>query len=112
MRAILFLIGCMGTRFFLTWLAATQKNLLRPLGIFAALVSTGFLFIYLTGLRKSGPETFGEPIWWNDLRPIHAFNYGLFALLALHDNHDAWKVLFIDTLLGLSAWTLKQLKYL
>ena len=78
----------------------------------AAMIAIGFMVIYLTGLRKSGPETFGEPIWWDDLRPIHAFNYGLFALLALHDNPEAWKVLFIDTIIGLTAWSLKKLKYL
>lgn len=106
MRTFLFLFGCIGTRLLLTWLAATQEQLLKPLGIFAAIVSIGFLTIYTFGLRKSGPETFGEQIWWNDLRPLHGFNYGLFAWLALNGDpgHHAWKVLLIDTMIGLGAW--------
>ena len=58
------------------------------------------------GWRKTGVEVGGESIWWNDLRPVHAFMYGLFALLALNGvKEHAWKVLLLDTIIGLLAFT-------
>lgn len=95
----------MGTRFSLTWVAYRFPAMLPLLGVFAACVSIGFMVIYLKGWRKTGVETGGQPIWWNDLRPFHAFMYGLFAVLAFMGVKDhAWKVLFLDTIIGLLAF--------
>jgi len=104
-RALLFLIGCMGARYSLTWVAYRFPELLPWLALFAACVSVGFTLIYLNGWRKTGIETGGQPIWWNNLRPFHAFMYGLFAVLAFKGvKQHAWKVLFIDTTVGLLAF--------
>ena len=35
--------------------------------------------IELGDYRKTGKEVFGSKIWWNDLRPVHASLYILFA---------------------------------
>ena len=34
--------------------------------------AAGLFLLYLTGMRQSGPETLGEPIYWNYVRPYHA----------------------------------------
>ena len=67
----------------------------------ALLPATGFLYIYLGGIRKTGGETFGQKIWWDKLRPIHAFMFYLFAYLAITKNKKAYLVLFTDAMLGL-----------
>jgi hypothetical protein len=103
-RAALFLIGCMGARLFLTYLAKTNTKALPILGALAIPPAVGIAIIFLFGLRKTGKETLGNPIWWNDLRPVHACLWGIFAYLAIHKNKHAWKVLLFDTLLGLVAW--------
>jgi hypothetical protein len=104
-RILLFLFGCMGARFSLTWVAYRFPEMLPILGLFALCVSIGFTVIYLKGWRKTGIETGGQPIWWNDLRPFHAFMYGLFALLALSGvKEHAWKILLLDTIIGFLAF--------
>lgn len=103
-----FLIGCIGSRLLLTYLAYSRPELLPYLGVLALAISVGFALIYINGWRKTGIETGGKPIWWNHLRPFHAFTYGLFALLAFQGVHEhAWKVLLLDTLIGFLAFAAK-----
>ena len=105
---LLFLVGCMGSRLSLSWIAYRFPELLPWLGLFALFVSAGFTMIYINGWRKTGIETNGQPIWWNELRPFHAFMYGLFALMAFKGmKENAWKVLLIDTVIGFLAKYLK-----
>ena len=107
-RTALFLFGCMGTRFALTFLAKTQPAILRPLGIAALVISIGFMTIWAFGLRKIGPEA-GGPVWWDNLRPVHSLLWALIAVFALYGDKNTWKILLADTLFGLSAWSLKRL---
>jgi hypothetical protein len=108
-RFLLFLIGCIGTRASLVYISKNYsknnkvKNLLL---IFSLLVSTGFLVIYFKGLRKTGTETFGANIWWNQLRPLHAFLYLLFAISLYKEYEFAWIFLLLDVIIGLLAFTL------
>ena len=60
--------------------------------------------IFLTGSRKTGAEVFGDKIWWNNLRPIHAILYTLFAYNAINKNRKAWIYLFIDVIIGLISF--------
>lgn len=104
-RTMLFLFGCMGTRLAVTWLAWRANDpRLYAMGLVALAISAGFFVIWATGIRPTGPETFGERIWWNDLRPVHGALWGLFAWMALHGNSDAWKVLLLDVSIGFAAW--------
>ena len=80
------------------------------LGYLALLMSTGFIYIFLTGSRKTGAEVFGAKIWWNDLRPIHALLYGLFAYNAIIGNQCAWKYLLFDVLFGLFSFLIFHFK--
>jgi hypothetical protein len=105
-RLALFLIGCIGTRLALVSFAHyASPSHLRYMGYAALLPAFGFLYFYLTGTRKTGPEVFGEAIWWNDLRPVHSALYALFASMAIYGNSNAFWVLFADVLFGLGAFT-------
>ena len=104
-RFLLFLIGCIGTRAIFVLIA---KNIgikyLPYLGYIALAPAIGFMYIYLTGSRKTGAEVFGEKIWWNDLRPLHSLLYFLFAYNAIMGNQNAWTYLLADVLIGLISF--------
>jgi hypothetical protein len=110
-RFLLFLIGCIGTRFAFVLLA---KNIglqyLPYLGYLALLSAIGFMYIYLTGSRQTGVEVFGEKIWWNDLRPLHSLLYFLFAYNAIIGNKQAWIYLLVDVLIGLMSFLVYHFK--
>ena len=104
-RLLLFLIGCIGLRTALVFIAKYgDKNMVFLLACVALMISLGFFTIYFTGIRKTGAETFGDKIWWNDLRPVHGFLYLLFALLAFQQKSYAWVVLAFDVIIGLTAF--------
>ena len=104
-RTLLFLFGCMGTRLSLVWIAYKFPELLRLLGFTALIPAIGFMYIYMNGLRKTGPEVFGGRIWWNYLRPLHSFLWFVFAYMAINNMYDdAWKVLLLDVSIGFTAW--------
>ena len=104
-RAALFLIGCIGTRAALAYIAAIASSSFLPiLGAIALIPAIGFVLIYKFDLRKTGAEVFGEKIWWNDLRPVHAAIYGAFAVAALAGWRRAWVFLAADVVLGLGAF--------
>ena len=110
-RFLLFLIGCIGVRSILVLLAknASVYNL-KILGYLALLPAIGFIYIYLTGSRQTGAEVFGEKIWWNSLRPIHATLYLLFAYNAINGVKSAWIYLLIDVILGLISFLVHHYK--
>ena len=104
-RVALFLIGCIGLRSALVWLAyACDPAYLPLMGALALIPAAGFMTIYFGGLRKTGAEVFGERIWWNDLRPLHGILYALFALMALNRDRRAWLVLLVDVVVGFAAF--------
>lgn len=104
-RFLLFLIGCIGLRSLIVYIAKNINiELLKYMGYLLLLPAFGFLYIYLTGIRKTGGEVFGDKIWWNNLRPIHGLLYLLFSYNAINGNKTAWIYLFIDVLLGLTSF--------
>lgn len=104
-RFLLFLIGCMGTRLFFVYVAKNiESKYLHYLGYLALIPAIGFTYIFFTGSRQTGGETFGQPIWWNYLRPIHAALYYVFAYMAIHKNTSAWVVLLLDVVIGLVSF--------
>ena len=104
-RFILFLIGCIGSRLLLVYIAKNINiKLLKYMGYLLLLPAFGFFYIYLTGIRKTGIEVFGNKIWWNQLRPIHGLLYLLFSYNAINGNKTAWTYLLIDVLLGLISF--------
>ena len=74
-------------------------------GWLALVPAIGFAVIWGFGLRNSGDEVFGERIWWDVLRPIHALIWGSFAAAAIGGRQWAWQILLADVVFGLGAWT-------
>lgn len=104
-RLLLFLIGCIGLRSVLVYLAKTlQPDLLVLMGWLALIPAIGFMLIYLYDLRETGPEVYGEKIWWNDLRPVHAALYTLFAVSAINKQSYSWTFLLADVTVGLVSF--------
>ena len=104
-RTLMFLIGCVGVRSLFVIVAKTVNvNYLPLLGYLALLPCIGFIYIYLTGARKTGAEVFGEKIWWNNLRPLHSALYFTFAYNAINGNKMAWLYLAIDVSIGLISF--------
>jgi hypothetical protein len=104
-RFLLFLFGCIGTRSLFVYLAKNANTVfLRYMGYLAILPAIGFFYLFLTGSRKTGPEVFGDKIWWNNLRPIHGIMYALFAYHAINGNDYAWVYLLIDVIIGLASF--------
>jgi len=109
-RFLLFLIGCMGSRLLLVYIAKNiNSTWLKYMGYLALLPAIGFMYIYLSGARKTGPEVFGDKIWWNNLRPIHSLLYILFSYNAINGNKNSWIYLFIDVLIGLISFLVHHL---
>lgn len=98
-----FLFGCIPAR---TGLAALPLILPEPylkvLAIIAAIISTGFLTIYMFGWRKQGIETRGKPIYWNYIRPIHSLVYAGIAYVLWNGNRKgATALLLVDIVIGI-----------
>lgn len=104
-RFLLFLVGCIGTRSLLVYLAKNANSTyLMYMGYLALLPAISFFYIFLTDSRKTGAEVFGDKIWWNNLRPIHGLLYFLFAYNAIIGNTFAWIYLLIDVVIGLVSF--------
>ena len=106
MNSLWFLVGCLGSRSLLVYLAAVAPAFwLRVMAVGGALIAAGFTVIHVGGLRKTGLETGGAPIWWDMLRPVHALLYGLFAYCAWTGNRAlAWRILLADVIIGFSSY--------
>ena len=104
-RFFMFLIGCIGTRALFAILAKNINIQYLPiLGWIALIPALGFLYIYVTGSRKTGIEVGGDKIWWNCLRPVHSLLYFLFAYNAITKNTNSWTFLALDVFIGLVAF--------
>jgi len=103
----LFLGLCIPIRCWFVYLAkegttVTQLRLMAWLSIIPAI---GFVYYWWTGTRKTGLEVFGNRIWWNNIRPIHAALYAGFAWAVLVQNNRslAWKLLATDVGVGVAS---------
>ena len=104
-QMLLFLIGCIGTRLLFVYVAKNSSvQVLKYLGYLALLPAIGFMYIFLTGSRKTGKGVFGEKIWWSNMRPIHSLIYFIFAYNAIQGNKQSWVYLMADVTIGLIAW--------
>jgi|APFre7841882793_1041355.scaffolds.fasta_scaffold10652_3 hypothetical protein len=104
-RFLLFLFGCIPTRLAIMYIAKIIPIQYLPiLGYIALIPAIGFIYLFFTGTRTSGPETFGDKIWWNNLRPIHAIFYLLFAYNAINKISSSWIYLLYDVIFGLLSF--------
>lgn len=81
-----------------------SKTLLQSMGVIALVPAVGFALIWAFGLRKTGMEVGGNIIWWDFLRPIHAFMYLSFAVFAIRGSQYAYINLIIDVVIGIFAF--------
>ena len=104
-RFLLFLGGCIPSRLLLVGLAKYMPLVYLPyLGYMTLVMGLGFLYLYFTGERKVGAETFGHPIWWRNYRIIHGIFYLVFSYYAIHKYANAYLFLLYDTLIGLGLF--------
>lgn len=91
---------CVPARLGLVWWAWKHPG--RVLSALLGVASVGIYMIYRNGWRQVGWETQGEPIWWNDVRPMHAFLWGLAAVLGWSERYRRWMAvpLLIDVVAG------------
>ncbi len=103
-RFLLFICGCILIRSLFVIIAKKYIDFLPIMGSIAILPAIGFFYIYFTNSRQIGNEVFGDTIWWNNLRPIHGLLYAIFAYLAYYKNPNAWMILLLDVIIGLSSF--------
>ena len=106
MNKAVFLFGCIGVRLMLSFLVKISPVDNLPFySVISILPALGFISIYLLNLRRNGNlGGTGSRIWWNKVRPIHGVMYLLFTIYAFKKEVFAWKILFIDAILGLIFW--------
>ena len=105
---LMFLIGCIGVRSLFVIIAKyINAKYLKYLGYLALLPATGFMYIYLKGVRNN-LGAFGEKIWWNNLRPVHSILYFLFAYNAIKGNKNSWIYLLADVLVSLISFLIQH----
>lgn len=107
--SLLFLLVCIPVRLLLAY--GVQYGVTNKWIAAAALLvpAIGFLTIYFKGLRQHPTETFGcnqGAVWWNDLRPVHGLLYATAAVLVLKESEFAHYPLYLDVLIGITAFVL------
>lgn len=101
-RLLFFLGGCIPARLLLTAAAKYSPVYYLPyLGLITLGIAIGFLYLFFTGKRRTGPETQGAPIWWMKFRLFHGLMYLLFSVMAFKRLRNAYLVLLVDTFVGL-----------
>jgi hypothetical protein len=84
--------------------AYASVSTLHIMGILALIPVLDWLYIMLIGERDMGPEVFGGRIWWQNLRPVHTLLWAGFAYRAIRGFTSAYRLLAIDTFIGLGAF--------
>lgn len=101
---LLFLFGCIPARLLIALIAKlASKAWLRILGFIAVIPAIGLLYFAISGTRNK-VGAFGEVVWWNLLRPIHALLYLVFAYEAVNGNRNAYLYLLADVLISLTSF--------
>ena len=110
-RIILFLVGCMGSRLLLSYIAKNTKTKYLPyLGIITLIPVVGWSRIIFFKPRNTGVEVFGGVIWWQKIRPIHLMLYGIFSISAFFKK-NYYQLLFLDTFIGFLAFAAYHLNF-
>lgn len=106
-RQLLFLLGCLGVRSGLAFLAyKTPEKYLYWFGILGLVLAIGFLRAIIVN-RKHGPEMLGnDPIWWGKWRYFHLVLWLSVSIVAFSKKKWVWVLLAVDVVVGLLAFTL------
>ena len=99
---VLFAFACIPSRILIALWAKDNQPKWAP--IVAIITALAFFRLWLNpSLRATGLETFGQPIWWNQMRIVHAALWMAFALAALMGKDWAWRLLALDVVVGLAS---------
>lgn len=97
----LFIFGCFPARLFIALLAyrvtIVNIDLLPIMGIFGLLIGFGFTYNIIYQRKKGA---FGQKVWWQNYRFIHSSLFLIFGILAIQKNVNAYRLLFLDVVLG------------
>lgn len=108
-RMYTFLIGCIGTRLLIAYMAKIMNTkYLQYTSIPALIIGVTMIYLYATNQRQYGYEAGGK-IWWNKQRPYHGLLFIIYALMAYKKNKYAYVLLLIDALFGLINYLLNRL---
>ena len=108
-RFLAFLLLCIPMRIIFALVAKYINNDYLPyLGFLAIMPAIGFSYIFIFGKRKKGGETFGQKIWWDFLRPIHAILLFVSGVLLSLKVKETYLVLLADALMGPLAMLFSQ----
>lgn len=109
-RLLLFLCLCIPLRSIAAFIAYKypESSIINILAILYIIMGLSMLYLFLTNQRQNAPEG-GGITWWNNLRPIHAILYLLFALAVFLGKSYSYIFLIGDVLLGLGAFTINRL---
>ena len=91
---------CILLRLFVAYAAFLSYNSVwrYMLVAFFFAASFGFTYLYITKQRKRG--AFGQKIWWDFLRPIHAILLFVSGVLLSLKVKETYLVLLADVLMG------------
>jgi len=107
-RFLVFIFICLGTRLGIAHYAKNaSEEVLNNMGKLAIIPAVGIIYIYIFGSKTADGQLSwaGEDnVWWNSLRPIHGIIYALFAIMAIKGNTNAYKMLQLDSIVGLIAF--------
>ena len=100
-RIAYFMIGCIGSRSLLFYLAySANPKMLLYMGCLATIVALWFFYSYMK-YKPTDTGAFGGHVWWNDLRLVHSILYSLFAFNAITGQQRmAWIILLADVFIG------------
>jgi hypothetical protein len=107
-RLVWFSVGCVCVRSLLPVAAGVlgsrdNRATLSIMGVVCLLIGLSFAIQYTWhDDKKNAHGGFGGPVWWNNMRIIHAVLYILFGFLAIGDRsyRYAWVVLAVDIILS------------
>lgn len=104
----LFLYGCIPSRILLIASPHFVKNheaIRKLLSCIFIAIGLGFLIIYIFDLRKTGIETGGRKIWWNEIRQVHGILYLVAGILLFNREYESVKIILaIDIIIGIIIW--------
>lgn len=90
------------TLIYLAYISLYSPNLNTFFSLFYLAIGLGSTYQYATKYRKQG--AFGQKIWWDYLRPIHAILYFYTSYLIYTQNVYFVLVLIVDTLIGIGGF--------
>ena len=111
-RFLLFLLLCIPIRVHIVYFAKTlSPQYVFYLGLLMIIPALVMLYTYFSNTRQTGAETFGAPIWWNSIRPLHGLLLLCFSLMAINKHNNAYIPLALDVILGFTAFIVNHLIY-